>query len=173
MMKDLIIFGRSLFINRLDITKIDYDKFDVCCINSIIPNVKAKYLVSADKEVNPLIPDNVEWCSVNNGWELVKTNDIIQEEGKLSWRHYSSDLAVNFAILRGYKTLYLAGIDLMENDTPFQHYDGIVNVKTECGWGMKDEQKLIKYFGDKFNVKIYNLNPNVKWIDFIDIGLLK
>lgn len=174
MKREIIIFGRSPFINKLHLDKIDYNRFDICCINKIIPELKkVNYLVSADEWVKPEIPDGCEWISVNNGWDIIKTNGAtIQQEGKLSWKHYSSDLAVNFAIMRGYKHIYLAGIDLIEDDKPFEHYDGVVNVKIESAGGCKDEKFLIRSLGNKYGVMLYQLNPESKWLKFVDIGLL-
>ena len=171
--KHLIIFGRSPFINKLKLENINYNKYDICCINSPVPNIKKiDYLVSADEWVKPTIPDGCEWVSVNNGWELVKGSDIIQQPQKLSWKHYSSDLAVNFAIMRGYKHIYLAGIDLIPDGKPFEHYDGVINTKTENADGIRDEILLIRKLADKYGVSIYQLNPECTWLRFEDIGLL-
>jgi len=174
-MKELIIFGRSPFINRLDFDNLDYDRFDICCINSKIPQLKrVDYIISADEWCKPDIPDGCEWISVNTGWELIKVhnNDIIQQPQRLSWKHYSSDLAVNFAILRGYKKIYLAGIDMVEDGKPLNHYDGILNTETTTPSGCLDEKVLIKYFASRFDVKIYQLNPESNWLKFKDIGIL-
>ena len=171
--KGLIIFGRSPFINKLKLDKIDYNKFDVCCINSVVPNIKkVHYIVSADEWVKPEIPEGCEWVSVNTGWEFVKGSEIIQQEQKLSWKHYSSDLAVNFAILRGYKHIYLAGIDMVEDGKPFVHYDGIINKDPTIIDGCRDEKLLIRYLGHKFGVLLYQLNPESTWLNFADVGLL-
>lgn len=171
-MKDLIIFGRSPFINELDLTKIDYDRFDVLCINYQIPNIKVHYVVSADAWVKPVLAPKTEWISENTGWEFKKTDRIIQEEGCLSWRIYSSSLAVNFAILRGYKKIYLAGVDLIEDDKPFNHYDGILNKKPASANGCQQEKKYIKELAEHFKVNIYQVNPKADWLKVRDINLL-
>lgn len=172
-MRDLIIFGRSPFINQLKLENIDYNKFDVCCINYPIPNIKVHYLCSADVNVKPMVAPRTEWISSNTGWDLHKTEDeIIQEIGVLSWCIYSSSLAVNFGISRGYKTIYLGGVDLIENDLPFEHYDGIKNIRPARASGVKKEKEYIKKLAEKFDVKIYQLNPETNWLEFKDIGLL-
>lgn len=173
MKKEIIIFGRSPFINKLHFDNLDYKRFDICCINKPIKQLKRiDYLVSADEWVKPDIPDGCEWISVNNGWELVKGSAIIQQEKKLSWKHYSSDLAVNFAIMRGYKHIYLAGVDMVEDDKPFEHYDGVINTKKESAGGCRDEKFLIRYLGEKFGVLLYQTNPEAKWLNFADVGLV-
>lgn len=173
-MKELIIFGRSPFINRLNLDKLDYTRFDICCINKPIYGLKrVDYLVSADDWVKPELPPETEWISVNNGWDIIKTEKIIREEHKLSWKHYSSDLAVNFAILRGYKTIYLAGIDMVEDDKPFVHYDGVINKQKASADGCRDEKEHIKLLARESNVKLYQLNPDSDWLEIKDIGIVE
>lgn len=172
-MKELIIFGRSPFINRLNCDAIDYNRFDICCINSKIPKLKrVDYIVSADEWVKPEIPDGCEWISVNNGWNIVKTEQIIQQERRLSWKHLSSDLAVNFALMRGYRTIYLAGVDLVEDGKPFYHYDGVMNKKPQAADGARDEKEHIKHLCELSGAKIYQINPEADWLEVRDIGLL-
>lgn len=169
-MKELIIFGRSPFINELKLGNIDYNRFDVLCINYPIPNIKVHYVVSADHWVEPILAPKTEWISENTGWEFKKTENIIREENKLSWRYYSSSLAVNFAILRGYKTIYLAGVDLIEDNKPFNHYDGVVNKRKVDASSCVAEKAYIKKLAK--DIKIYQLNPQADWLEFRNIGLL-
>lgn len=165
-MKDLIIFGRSPFINKVPLEKINYDLFDVCCINYPIPNIKVHYVVSADDTVKPILAPKTEWVSKHTGWNIIKTEKIIQEIGTLSWRIYSSSLAVNFAILRGYKNIYLCGVDLIEDDKPFTHYDGILNKRPARASGCREEKEYIIELGKKFGVNLYQMNPACTWLDF-------
>lgn len=171
-MKELIIFGRSPFINDLKLENIDYNRFDVCCINYPIKNIKVHYVVSADDWVMPKLAPKTEWISQNTGYNLVKTDEIIQEQKKLSWRLFSSSLAVNFAISRGYKTIYLAGVDLIEDNKPFVHYDGIINEKPARIETVQKEKDYIKKLAQVYNVDIFQLNPICKWLQYKDIGIL-
>ena len=171
-MKDLLIFGRSPFINKLDLSKIDYNRFDVLCINYPIPDIKVHYVVAADYWTEPILASKTEFISQNTGWVLTRTDErIITKEKNLSWCCFSSSLAVNFAILRGYKTAYLAGIDLVENDKPLKHYDGVVNRNISSINACRKEKKYIKWLGEK--IILYNLNPLCDWLKYKDIGLLK
>ena len=165
-MKELIIFGRSPFINELDLTKIDYDRFDVLCINYPIPNIKVHYVVSADAWTKPILAPKTEWISENTGWEFKKTDRIIQKEGCLSWRIFSSSLAVNFAILRGYKKIYIAGVDLIEDDKPFIHYDGVVNTRNASISGCRMEKEYIIELMNTYNVELFQVNPKAKWLKY-------
>lgn len=165
-MKDLIIFGRSPFINELSLNRLNYDMFDICCINYPIPNIKVHYVVAADHWVKPILAPKTEFISKNTGWEFIKGEDIITEEKRLSWRHYSSSLAVNFGILRGYKNIYLCGVDLIEDNKPFVHYDGIINRRKANAEGCKQEKEYIINLGKKYRVNLYQMNPNCGWLEF-------
>ena len=167
-MKELLLFGRSPFINTLNLKNIDYNRFNVCCINYPIPNIRVHYVVSADSWTKPILAPKTEWVSQNTGWEFVKTDNIVQEEGRLSWRIFSSSLAVNFAILRGYKTIYIAGVDLIEDDKPFIHYDGIVNTRKATKSGCIQEKEYIKKLAKTYDVKLYQLNREATWLEFYD-----
>lgn len=171
-MKDLLIFGRSPFIKKLDLTKIDYNRFDVLCINYPIPDIKVHYVAAADYWSEPILASKTEFISQNTGWELTKTDErIITKEGHLSWAFFSSSLAVNFAILRGYQTAYLGGVDLIENDKPFIHYDGIVNRNVSSTEACRGEKSYIQKLGKK--IQLYQLNPLCNWLKYKDIALLK
>ena len=172
-MKELIIFGRSPFINRLNFNNIDYDRFDICCINSSLPQLKRiDYVVSADEFCKPYIRPESEWISKNNGWDIVKSEQTIQQGQRLSWKHLSSDLAVNFAIMRGYKTIYLAGVDLVEGVNPQFHYDKSLYKHRCMNEAHRGEKEYIKQLGKDYGVSIYQLNPNCDWLEFRDLGLL-
>lgn len=171
-MKELIIFGRSPFINELNLENIDYNRFDVCCINYPIKNIKVHYVVSADDWVMPKLAPKTEWISQNTGYNFVKTDEIVQDDKKLSWRLYSSSLAVNFGISKGYKRIYLGGIDLIEDDKPFSHYDGVINQKPASANSMVKEKAYIKKLAQVYNVELFQLNKNAGWLEFKDIGLL-
>jgi hypothetical protein len=172
-MKELIIFGRSPFINRLNLDKLDYTRFDTCCINGNIPQLKrVDYLVSADEFCKPYIRPETEWISKNNGWNIVKSEQTIQQIQRLSWKHLSSDLAVNFAIMRGYKTIYLAGVDLVEDVNPQFHYNGSLYKHRYMNETHRSEKEYIKRLGKDYDVNIYQLNPKCDWLEYKDIGLL-
>lgn len=168
----IIIFGRSPFINQLNLSKIDYSKFDVCCINYPIPDIKVKYVVSMDRRVRPKLAPKTEWVSKITGWFFKKSKETLREGKSLSCLHYSSGLAVNFVILRGYKNIYLGGIDLIEENLPFSHYDGIVNSGVGNPTTRREEKEYIKALCNEAGVQIYQLNPEADWLEYKNIGLL-
>ena len=167
-MKKLIIFGRSPFVNKVD-KNIDYDKYDVLCINYPIPDIRVHYVVSCDEWVKPVLAPKTEWISVNTGWDMHKTREFIADEFHLSWLHYSSSAAVNFAILRGYKEIYLCGVDLLYDGKPFNHYDGIVNNVSPTEKSLIEEQNYIKTLCDNNNVRIYQVNPKATWLEYKEL----
>ena len=172
-MKELIIFGRSPFINRLNLDKLDYNRFDILCINVSLPQLKRiDYVVSADEFCKPYIRPESEWVSKNNGWNIVKSEQTIQQPQRLSWKHLSSDLAVNFAIMKGYKTIYLAGVDLVEGVAPQFHYDKSLYKHRYMSETHRSEKEYIKQLGKDGSVNIYQLNPSCDWLEYRDIGLL-
>lgn len=170
--ENIIIFGRSPFINQLKLNNIDYTKFDVLCINYPIPDIKVHYVVSADNWVKPKLAPATKWISSRAGWIIRKQREVIRRYKELNWLHYSSDLAVNFAILQGYKNIYLAGVDLVEDSKPFDHYDGVVNKNGKDPNGIKEEKEYIKELCLKANVNIYQTNPQADWLEYKNINLL-
>lgn len=173
MRNKIIIFGRSPFINRIDFDKIDYDNFSICCLNTLNPKLKRiDYVVSVDDNVMFAYDREFEWISANTGWLFKETgSDYTVLEKCLSWAFFSSSAAVSFAILRGYKEIYLAGVDLIGGRV-FEHYDGKpTNVKSEdmCN----AEKNFIREICGKYGVKVFTLNPDNNWTNLIDIGVLK
>ena len=138
-----------------------------------MPNTKPKYLVSADFDVKPEIPKDCEWISENNDWEFTNNNYIVTEEKYLSWCEFSSSLAVNFLILRGYKEIYIAGVDLIEDGKPLFHYDGILNKECTDTFRCKKEKEYINNLAQLYNISIFNLNPACDWLKVADLGILK
>lgn len=173
-MRKLLILGRSPFINKIDLSKIDYNKFDVCCINYPIFDIRVHYVVSVDSWTKPILAPKTEWISSNTGWDFIKSYERkTHEEKRLSWACFSSSAAVSFAFLRGYKEVYLVGVDLKENNEPMKHYDGTENVFKTKASVCKKEKEYIAWYKDK--IKIYQTNPDVKdeWdIPFMPISKL-
>lgn len=160
-MKELLIFGRSPFVKKIPLSKINYDKYDVLCINYPVPNIKVHYVVACDDWVKPTLAPKTEFISVHTGWQFVKTfTSIINEEKRLSWACFSSSASIGFARLRGYETVYLIGVDCKEDGKPLVHYDGIVNKKPTAEIACKKEKAYINKYKPFMN--IYQTNPDVK-----------
>ena len=61
---------------------------------------------------------------------------------------------------------------MFEDNKPLSHYDGIVNIKPASIEGTKKEKEYIKELAEKYNVNIYQLNPEANWLEYKDVGLL-
>lgn len=189
-MKDLVIAGGSPFLNTIDLTRIDTERFDILAINRPPLNVPIKYLIAHDNEfravhsqeevqavlkqgLNPVfIAPKTEFIHETTGWKW--KFDIISTEDKLvGFCLYTCSSAVNFAYLRGYKNIYLIGVDLAEDNKPFTHWHGVTNnlpVPTTCAKQAKEY--LYRY---KKLLNLFQCNPKVKeeWqIPYYPIDLL-
>ena len=176
-MKDsILIIGGSPFVSTIDLPRIDTDKFDVLAINRQPLNIKTRYLIAHDKDfravhsqkevqsvlkqgLNPvfLVP-KTEFIHETTGWKW--KFDIISNEDKLvGFCLYTCSSAVNFAYLRGYKNIYLIGVDLAEDNKPFTHWHGVTNtlpVPDSCA--KRAKEYIYRY---KKWLNIYQCNPSV------------
>lgn len=180
-MKDLIIFGGSPFVNTIELQRIDTNRFDILCINRPVHNIPVHYLIAHDcdfrachsqeevtktlqKGLNPVfIAPKTEFIHETTGWNWQFDYINTDPNKKLvGFCLYTCSSAVNFAYLRGYKNVYLIGIDLAEDDKPFSHWHGIKNilgVPKTCA--IQAKEYLYRY---KKWLNIYQTNPEVKEI---------
>ena len=190
-MKDnIIIFGGSPFVATIDKSRIDLDHFDILAINRPPTNIPVHYLVAYDDDfrvchsqnevkqikeqgLNPVfIAPKTEFIHTSTGWKFTR-NIISKNDKELGFCLYTCSSAVNFAYLRGYKNVYLIGVDLEENNKPFTHWHGITNIKevpVHCAKMAKEY--LYRY---KKMLNLYQVNPKVAkdWnIPYCPIDLL-
>lgn len=179
MTKDsIIIIGGSPFVNTINLSHIDTERFDVLAINRQPLNIKTKFLVAHDvdfravhsqKEVqtvlkqglNPVfIAPKTEFIHETTGWKW--KFDIISNEDKLlGFCLYTCSSALNFAYLRGYKNVYFVGVDLEENNKPFSHWHGVTNVLPVPDTCARQAKEYLYRYKKLLNM--YQCNPNVKW----------
>ena len=176
MTKDLIVIGGSPFVNTVDLPRIDTERFDILAINRQPLNIACKYLIAYDtdfrsvhtqKEIkqikeqglNPVfIAPKTEFIHTSTGWKFTR-NIISNNDKELGFWLYTCSSAVNFAYLRGYKNVYLIGVDLEENNKPFTLWHGVTNIKevpVHCAKMAKEY--LYRY---KKYLNIYQVNPKV------------
>ena len=72
---------------------------------------------------------------------------------------YTCSSAVNFAYLHGYKNVYLIGVDLKEDNKPFNHWHGVQNIKEVPVTCAKQAKEYIYKYKKYMN--IYQVNPEV------------
>ena len=176
MKQDLIIIGGSKFVCEVDLPRIDTERFDVLAINRQPLNIATKYLIAHDTDfrqchtqeevtnikkqgLNPVfIAPKTEFIHETTGWKWKM--DIISHEDKLlGFCMYSCSSAINFAYLKGYKNVYLIGVDLEENNKPFTHWHGVTNhIQVSSACARRVKEYLYRY---KKYLNIYQCNPKV------------
>ena len=172
----ILIMGGSPFLNTIDLPRIDIDRFDILCINRPIHNLPVHYLVAYDDDfrachtqeevqnilkhhLNPVfLAPKTEFIHKSTGWQF-KRDYISNEDKVLGFCLYTCSSAVNFAYLRGYKNVYLIGIDLKEDNKPFSHWHGVVNKKEVPVKCAKMAKEYIYQYKKLLN--IYQCNPSV------------
>ena len=167
----LILFGRSLFINKVKsyIPNL-IEKYDTLGINYFYksyPNVKGiifydKNTVIDEKIDNLIITDKKNKDEVKHQ-KNVELYDVItnryefsKKQGVLNYYYFTSSMAINWAYLKGYKNVVFCGVDLFlinnfhfddKNDLPKQ--DKKVLLKTK-----KYTEDVCQMF-----INLYQLNP--------------
>ena len=117
-MKELLIIGGSPFVNKVNLTALDFDYYDVLGINNPPLNIPCHYVLGVD-DIHPVTAPKTELITKSNGYKFVHTGHSDLAERTLCYRYYSSSASVDFACLKGYKTAYLIGVDLKETTEPF------------------------------------------------------
>lgn len=179
-MKDnILVIGGSPFVNTVDLPRIDTNKFDVLAINRQPLNIKTKFLIAYDDDfrachtqeevknikeqgLNPVfIAPKTEFIHKSTGW-IFKRDYISKNinEKTLGFCMYTCSSAVNFAYLKGYKNIYLIGVDLKEDNKPFSHWHGIVNIKEVPIHCAKIAKEYLYQY--KNMVNLFQVNPEVK-----------
>ena len=175
-MKDIIIIGGSPFVATIDLPRIDTDRFDIMAINRPVHNIPCHILVAYDddfrqaykqeevqsilsKGLNPVfLAPKTEFIHKSTGWSF-KQDYISHEDKTLGFCMYTCSSAVNLAYLRGYKNIYLIGIDLKEDNQPFNHWHGVQNVKeVPISCAKRAKEYIYQY---KKWVNIYQVNKEV------------
>lgn len=164
-MNECLVIGRSPFVNEVQWSKIDFNRFTVICVNYPVPDIPVDIVIAKDEWVKPILAPQTKFISPNTGYNFtrhpIKENDI-------GFLDYTSTSAVWLANKLGLKS-YLIGIDHKEDNKPFLHYDGIQNYNIAT----IESQKEVKNYISKFDV--YQTNPTVKneWgVPYIDIKSL-
>lgn len=163
-MKNMVLIGRSPFLNQVDLKRIKYQK---AYINQNLPD--ADYVVSFD---NLFKPDEVKcaYIAPNNGFKIQKSEPNFDKSKKnlLGYCHFSASIGINYAYLNDFQNVYLIGVDHNESEDRFLRFDNTTSNPIE-----KDLHKRFKEFVYKFKGKmnIIQTNPNTDWeLDYADIS---
>ena len=168
-MKDCLLIGRSPFVNKVKWNKVDFDRFFVICINYPVPDIPVDIVIARDDTPKPVLAPATKFISPRTGYKFVSE---AKEDTDIEFCCYTSSSACYLARKMGFKRGYLIGIDHIEDDKPFSHYDGIIN----NGVATSFSNKLCKnYISSLKGISLYQTNPTAlkQWdLPFADIATL-
>jgi len=178
-MKTLVLFGRSPFINKVDVNRIIAAGHDTAGCNDFAAQFEVKTSWCMDKYIEPKSEKTTVFTRVRNnvpvppgtcpirvcsGLGPLLTKEFDGDYQKLNWVRFTPCLILNWALLEGYTEVYLVGIDHIPTDTQFEHFDGI---DSEHGRNLNPEmhEAFRAYVAEcAKHMKIYQTNPNVmRW----------
>lgn len=165
-MKNLIIIGRSPFINKVDVKALKYDKL---FINTISED--AKYILSFDDVFkNQELPCE-EYISPSMGYEFIKQVNFNKSKPYLlGYSYFSISAAVNFAYLKDYKNVYLVGIDHIVQQGTYRRNDGSISQEVASELHIKIKEFIYQF---KSEMNIFQTNPDTDWdLPYTDITKL-
>jgi hypothetical protein len=158
--KKALIIGRSPFVNLVKWDKIDFTKYFVICINYPVSDIPVDIVIARDDTPNPVLAPATLFISPKTGYNF--THETKSKED-IEFHCYTSSSAVFLAHKLGFKEAYLIGIDHIEDNKPFSHYDGIINKGIATAEANRLCNAYICSFKDKMS--IYQTNPNAKGWD--------
>lgn len=167
-MDRLVIFGRSPFINEIDVEAI-LRANPSAGINGFCKRYSTDYLFAFDGPIGAhkariqfcphwIEVEGVEKLSIRHGGPLLTKE---YQDGVLcvGFRYYTASMAVNWAALQGFKEIYLVGIDHIESQRDFDHFD---QVDDPAELTPETHQGLKSFIADCLPLsKIYQTNPAV------------
>lgn len=181
MRSELVIFGRSPFLNTVDTAKL-LSKYTTIGFNQFGRLFEPDFLFFFDQWYGGFIGNPVvyfpHWFKQGKGIKYMpKPSDKPLLSGSkqdgmivLGHKYFTVSIALNWAILQGFKRIYLVGIDHIESDEKFEHNDG---TGCQSRLTVKAHQGLKRFvYACAEHVEIYQTNPAVKgdWeLPFIDI----
>lgn len=174
---ELIIFGRSPFINQVDVPRL-LDSFTTVGFNHFGKYHCVDYLFFFDDFYDGFygprkglfIP---EWFAENLPGTRYAPKPLDrpllkQTEGEkilqLAHKHYTASLALDWALLQGFSKIYLIGIDHVETDRAFAHHDGIDGYAELTPQSHRDFKEFVHNCAA--HADIYQCNPAVadQWL---------
>lgn len=169
MKSELVIFGRSPFINQVDVPLL-LENYTTVGFNQFGKHHKVDHLFFFDDYYYGYKPTAVylpKWFSQKHGIKYVpKPSDrpILSRQMKdnmivLGHKYFTVSLALNWALLEGFKTIYLVGIDHVETDNQFKHHDGVDLPANLTPKAHKDLKKYVYACAE--HADIYQCNPAV------------
>lgn len=159
--QELIVFGRSPFIKDVDVSAL-IERYPSLGFNGFGQHYPVDYLFFYDgywnhhPDTEVFIP---HWFDAKHPgtryaprpFDRPLTNEIFQEDIIcLGHKYFTTSVALNWAILEGFETVYLVGVDHVETDKTFIHHDG-----SPC------ESMLTPEAHAAFKQYVYNCLPHI------------
>lgn len=183
-MKTLVIFGRSPFINTVDCAALAA-RFDTAAINQ--EPVPCKFLFSLFSDPQPLSQETqvfTHWEKpAHPGGQRIALRyapvPFLHDEtrdGFPCYAHvaFTASEVVNWALRQGYGRILLVGVDHVETDSQFVHWDGSVSPNDKLRPVLhRDLKSFIRECARR--AAIYQTNPAVAddWnLPFLDLATL-
>jgi hypothetical protein len=172
-LNEIILFGNSPFINDVDVANLVCRYPSMAC-NSFGSRYIVDYLFLFDAVVQPacdatltFIPNwfkdapkhFIKYCPVTNQFP-VTTYKKSKGYPVIGRKHFTSSTAINWAILNGFKKIYLVGVDHVETDKTFKHFDDTPS-HNKLNPILHREFKQFVY-ECATHVEIFQTNPQVK-----------
>ncbi len=183
---EVILFGNSPFINTIDVPAmagrftigfngfgLHYPVDAVFCFDRWFQPGQASIIWHpAHVAPDPGCANARAYHYKASGVPLVPAS-LASGKPLFSFKYFTPSIALNWAILAGFKRVYLVGIDHNEDDAKFQHHDGA---------GCQSELTPASHRGFKKyvaacqrHIEVYQTNPAVKhaWaLPFFDVERL-
>lgn len=173
-MRNLIMFGRSPFVNTVDVAALHY-RYETLGFNHFGKKHPVDYLFSLNEYIEPISPrtrvfghyEHDSPVGVKKIAYSADTGPCLVPEYKngfrcYAWYSFSPTAALDWAIAEGFDQVFLVGIDHVETDKRFEHNDGIDDHR---GQNMIPElhQRMKSFvYACAQHMEIFQCNPAVK-----------
>lgn len=172
--KPLIIFGRSPFIDTVDVPKL-LAKYPSYGFNQFGKHYRVDCLFMFDRAYRCAF-DDTQIIAPYYLRDLPKTSLLVapkpsdkpllpalSQDGRLvlGFRYFTVSMALNYALLQGFNDIYLVGIDHVETDERFKHFDGD-DRPSKLTPDAHRRLKQYVYKCQRPGVKIWQTNPAVR-----------
>lgn len=173
-MKSLVILGNSPFVSEVDIPAI-LDRHTVVGFNGMGQHYALNAVFCFDRWYEPGRAERIfhpahikppKACTIATAYDYKSApKPFLKAQGQAgkplyAFKYFSPSIALNWAILEGFKRAYLVGIDHVETDTRFQHHDA---APSQSELTIAAHQGFKKYvYACSEHIQIYQTNPAVR-----------
>ena len=167
-MTDCVIFGRSPFVNQVDCVALAA-RFHTIAINQAPCRVNTLFsLWDAPPDPAPADQVFVHWESNHPGTKIATRGSHVPflngetRDGfpAVAWIAFSVSAVVNWCLIQGFERIYLVGVDHVDSDGQFKHWDASQSPKRSLLSCCHQDLKRFIAECSKY-AEIYQTNPTV------------